>query len=253
MTGPVYRAGCRHKCTLPRAAPAQQTGRANQEEVQEGNCRHPDAWCVPTHLLSKQFCSQARALLHRRRPTAKTRFPKWAPIFSPGPTPWPSGAREESYAPPQRYEAQPGLARCSCSLTQAVLPGLEVHGAVLVLAQRLPLLPLCQSNPTGQRCSEASVARAPHSSHPRTSQNATPPHKGQQPGRAAGGRPKKPIFRKASESFLGINLRTSPPPRAATRTNAGHSGLPYTGKESAPPRDPNCPSSTGEGQRFPEG
>lgn len=64
---------------------------------------------------------------------------------------------------------------------------------------------------------------------------------------------KKPIFRKASESFLGINLRTPHPPRAATRTNAGHSGLPYTGKESAPPRDPNCPSSTGEGQRFPEG
>lgn len=85
---------------------------------------------------------------------------------------------------------------------------------MLVLAQRLPPLPLCQSNPTDQRCSAASVARAPRSSRPRTSQNATPPHKGQQPGRAAGGRQKKnPSSEKQVRAFWALIFAPPTPPR----------------------------------------
>lgn len=61
---------------------------------------------------------------------------------------------------------------------------------------------------------------------------------------------KKPIFRKASESFLGIDRPTPAPPPERTRDRAL---FPTPGRNQPRPGGPDCPSSAGERKRFSEG
>lgn len=65
----------RNHTTLPLTAPdSQQTGRSGypRRGVSGGNHTLPDTWCVPTHSLSKQFHSQACALLHQWRSSSQS-------------------------------------------------------------------------------------------------------------------------------------------------------------------------------------
>lgn len=157
-----------------------------------------------------------------------------------GPVPDPlrgseSGRQE---ALPQSQKVQSRLAHLKCWLTQAVLTGLEVYISLLVLFQmNLRLLSQTQA-------SLLHIAPIPARSKKNTSF-----HRDQQPERAVGdGEQTKSSLRKASESFLGINRRTSAPPPERTRDMVVLTTRRWI---LAPPQCPECPASLQEGQRFP--
>lgn len=150
MTGRVHRAGRhRYKGTLPRAAPAQQIERANQDKgPREETAGSQTPGVFPRTCSPNNFCSLACALLSSMETRLGSQSEHPSTLRTPASDPLAGAKSHGQDVAPKCYKVQPRLARCSRSLTQIVLSGLEVCNATLVLFQLLPPLPLCKSKPS---------------------------------------------------------------------------------------------------------